>query len=269
MLALRFRLAAPAAYCLAAVFAFSVGILSEAVQIVGPRDADILDLARNMVGILGFLSIAASLDPKIQISNNLLVKRAFALAAWSLFAVSVWPTLWFSYGIGAQKAALPQLLTFERSWESEMLEETDYIRTSLIDAPANWPVQNGTVAMLEIIIPHERVFAFAPYPDWSDYGDFSFVASSATDRPIHFTARVHYSHQDWQQHDHFDTAISVGPSPKRISIPVHSVRVGPAGGIRVRASVAKVTLEIDVPAKGDALILDEFRLGYVNTRPAD
>ena len=53
------------AYLSALGFVFVLALGSEAVQIIGPRNADLADFGRGMLGAIGFLALVASSDPKL------------------------------------------------------------------------------------------------------------------------------------------------------------------------------------------------------------
>ena len=65
------KLVAPArAYFMAATIVVIVAAVGEALQVSGSRDADLRDLASDMLGMAGFLAMAAAFDDELRAQSK-------------------------------------------------------------------------------------------------------------------------------------------------------------------------------------------------------
>ena len=113
MFSLRKLVAPPRAYFVAAAIVVMVAVVGEAIQIQGPRDADLRDFASDMVGMTGFLAVVAAFDDELR-KQSARVSRLWLIVAAPLLYASIQPPIWYAYTIAAREQAIPLLLGFER-----------------------------------------------------------------------------------------------------------------------------------------------------------
>lgn len=168
-------------YLYAGAISMAIGVLSEAAQIPGPRDASASDLVADLLGTVAGLGLLAVFDA--------LVRKRFNRWAWlGVGAVTVVtgffafaPAVGYAYAGTAQWQAMPTILTFERIWERASFRQTAHVRPTRMPAPQNWPV-SGNIAKATEAGHLRTLIRIEPNSDWHAYRELSFVAASADDR---------------------------------------------------------------------------------------
>ena len=69
-----------------------VAVVGEAIQILGPRDADLRDLASDMVGMTGFLAVAAAFDGELRVQFQNVSPLWLIIVAAPLLYASIQPS---------------------------------------------------------------------------------------------------------------------------------------------------------------------------------
>jgi len=177
MLLLRKTERPEAAYVKAAAFAIVLAAVSEAAQIPGPREAEIRDLVTDALGIVAFLGIAAIFDRGIRskFGNGRVIM--LALISIPAFALTLKPTVWLSYAIVKREQELPQILSFDKSWEQTYSSAVGG-PLEIVPAPDGWPADSGNIARLHSSGRWGLMLHIRPHPDWSDYAALSFIAAT-------------------------------------------------------------------------------------------
>ena len=104
-------------YLIAAMVAGFIGLVSEVVQIPGPRDASASDLLADLVGITAGLGCIAVFDRSIRQKAKRWHLVGLGTAATIATAVAFVPTVLYAYAAVSQWRAMPVILSFERFWE--------------------------------------------------------------------------------------------------------------------------------------------------------
>jgi VanZ family protein len=179
----RFRGAPSARFLKAASLTMLLAVLAEASQLLaGSRAAQLTDLISDALGIIGFLGFAAVLDRDVRGAVGIPGTTVFALGSIAAIAAAIAPTAWLTYALIMRQQSLPQLLTFEGSWERAFArgELADF---EVIPAPDGWPEGSGNIARLESSGRFAMMLHLAPYPDWSNHVAMSFVAATTDGEP--------------------------------------------------------------------------------------
>ena len=164
-------------YFIAGSIAMAIGLLSEIAQIPGTRDAQVMDLAIDALGIFGALGGTAAFDSRVRRSFSKLQRLALPTLAGIALGIACIPTLWYGYALLEQKRAFPKLLTFDHSWEQAAFGQLDGERPGVIDSPDNWG-GSGKVARAEEKGRFGIFLSLHPLPDWRDYSRLSFTLAA-------------------------------------------------------------------------------------------
>ena len=249
------------AYTLAALSAIGIGVLAEAAQIPGPRDAQISDLVVDATGIAGALAITATFDPFFDNILGKLQKVLLTAFSFIALAVALIPSAWYGYLIMSQHALMPQLLTFEHAWESATYWQTNDRDPELVDAPDEWPGPGGSVALASESGHHGILIRINPYPDWSGFSALTFVAASASHsvhklaivvkdiRPIGGSSSKRYYHEFF-----------VGPDPIRYVVTMAELQAPNSGRPFDLSHVHTIILSAAIPGNDVSVLIDDFRL---------
>ncbi len=245
-LVLRWQFPGRRNYLAAGLVTFVFGLISEAAQIPGPRDAQLKDLFVDSLGIFGAIGLLAAINAGV--SRDLRPALRVSLFATALIALSVacLPTLWLSYAMFRQQLDFPQVLTFESLWERSTFGQTASSRPSVVDAPEDWPVDGEHVAWSEESGRWGIFISIKPAPDWRGYSSLTFWAAS-TNHP--FTLGIGLRDMDGSR---FYTAEPIGLVPRRVTIELPSK-------LNLSA-IESITLSADSPGSGATLLVDDFQL---------
>jgi len=247
-------------YVLAAGIALGIGLLSEAAQIPGPRDAQKADVITDALGIIGAIGIAAAFDRQVRIIFPMWARLTLPVVASMGLISAVGPTVWFGYALVQQHKAFPVLLSFEHRWETATFDQSDEDWATLIPAPDNWPGSGSTIVHGGDYGRFGYFLSLHPLPDWQGFGRIVFVAASVGDA---FSLDLDIRdgrHDDNDESNEFLRTFQVGPEPQEYSITFAEIKTGTQTGQFDFSQVDKVVFSASKPSKGHQLLLDNIRL---------
>jgi hypothetical protein len=210
-----------------------VGGLSEVAQIPGPRNADVLDVARDAVGAFCFLSLYAIRDQRL--GNVWTVWGRWSRAAVAVVALAVlilswssairWPVAYYR-----RNATFPILATFDSRVERLFWTTRNATLTPSV-APPNWSRSvDGTVGQL-ISDPSTRSgFAInKAYPNWSGYESLTLSVYLDSDTSATFIVQIEDSHFRGARGDRFTFSTEIEPGANVLVVPLENSSHLPGG----------------------------------------
>ena len=218
----------------------------------GPRDADLLDLMTNVMGIFAGLALVASFDREVDLGDSPWPRRLVAVAAVAAMAYVLAPTLWLTAAATARKTNLPVLLSFESTLETRLYRGMGAPAPVRVLAPASWPAEGKLVGRGTASGRWGTMIAMSPYPDWRDYDAVSFVVASATDEPV--SIGISLRSRTKRYYRRFDA----GPEPARVRIAFDDIRAK-----RPDFDFSKIRIFIvsaAEPGEPYVVLFDDFRL---------
>lgn len=214
----RFKRGTVATYINAGAATMLLAVLAEAAQIPGGREAQLEDLLTDALGIVGFLGCAAALDRKVLAAVGGPRSVVLALIGVPALIAAVASTIWLTYALVMREQSMPQLLSFDRPWETTYAfgDKVDY---DVILAPDGWPERSGSIARLNSAGDFGLMLHLHAYPDWSDYAAVSFVAGTTGSE----TRRIALGFwglkpDDGSKPGRYYTRVKIGPVPTRYCI---------------------------------------------------
>lgn len=250
-------------YIAAGGAAFAIGLLSEASQIPGPRDAQVIDLVVDGIGIYGPLALFAVFGNELSFPAAKGVRALIGLSALAALATAFTPTLWYSYALYAQQTAMPTILTFEEAWESETYRQTDNRNPETVPAPANWPDAEATVAFARADGDDGILLQILPDPDWRGYQAVSFVAASSTGKTHTIDVILRDMRTEHENHStRLQTEIQVGPQAARHTIAFRDMLTVHSDGPLDLEHIESLTLSAAHPGDDVAVFVDDFRVEH-------
>jgi len=257
----RNRFAFPMQLLIAGSIAGGIAVISELAQVPGPRNAQVIDLVVDGIGIAAGLGAMILLDG--QLRTRLLRRQKAAIIFVTAIAMTITflPSVWFAYSLFERQRAVPELLTFEHSWENSILGLRDDSDSEVIERPQNWPVEGDSIARLSEAGKHGILIRVFPYPDWRGFRSVSFVASSTSET----THRVGVSIRDMQRkkgEPEFRSyqVIDVGKEPERFTFEFDSLTDNDSVRAFDLEHVEAVVLSAAEPGSGVEILADDFRL---------
>jgi len=255
-------------YRRALVATLILGVGLEATQILGPRDADFVDLLRNTAGVCASLAIALALDRTPHPLNRSRRRRAALLAAASaMLAPVAFPLVSLGMAMRQRDAAMPVLCDFDAGWSRRFWKVHD-ATVQVIAPPPSW-----TSAVRRAPRPVERVarldFQNATYPgftiaeparDWSRYENLRFDIYSELDSAVTLVLRIDDAHAYQRYEDRFQSAVVVHPGTNDVRVALANVRAGPKDRVLDLRRVRSVTLFAHRPGRAFSLYVGDFRL---------
>jgi hypothetical protein len=248
-------------YIAAGGTAFAIGLISEAAQIPGPRDAQIIDLVVDGIGIYGPLALFAIFSSELALVATRGMRTLIGLSGLLAFGATFAPTLWYGYALYAQQAAMPAVLTFEEPWESETYRQTEHRNPETVLAPGNWPDPESTVAFAKETGKNGILIQILPDPDWRGYRAVSFIAASTSDTTHAIDVDLRDMHTEDERHStRLKTRILVGPEVKRHTIAFENMITIRGDGPLDPEHIESLTLSASIPGDDVAIFVDDFRL---------
>lgn len=250
----------PRNYFFAAATAFAVGVLSEASQIPGPRDAEFSDLVVNSIGILSGLGVIALFDPATRYAVGRRYRFTFAVVTLAALAYTLVPTLRLSYAWAQQLRSMPVILEFESAWERQTYSQPRRMRPVLEAAPPNWPVPGSTIARSSEQGRWSIFLAVEPARDWSAYTKLSFIAASDSDS-LALAVGIRDMRPDRTTYENkYYERITVNRVPSRYYLSLEDIPVEPGQRPFDLAHVGSLVFSASEPGSNAQLILDDIRL---------
>jgi len=237
-----------------------IGLLSELAQIPGPRDAQIVDIIVDALGIFGAVGIVASFDRSVRILAPVWARMTLPAVAGLGLVIAVAPAIWFSYALIEQKRAFPALLTFEHRWETATFDQTGRKSADRIRAPDNWPGSGSTVVRGGDYGRWGFFLSLHPLPDWRGYDRIDFIAASVGEAFSLDLDIIDRHPDDSDASNRFIKSFQVGPDPQKFSITFAQIKAGTDTGQFDFSRVDAVVFSAENPGDGHQLLLDDLRL---------
>lgn len=248
-------------YLHAAVVSMTIGVLSEAVQIPGSRDASASDLILDAAGILAGLGAIAIFDRDLRSRLTDRFRLGLGIISMLALVVTFSRTAFFGYAAWSQDRAMPTLLAFENAWEGSIYRQPSLRSPKLLEAPAEWPQGSNHIALATEAGRAGIFIQVEPYSDWSDYSTLSFILASGEDTIQDVQISVRDVRQKGERRSNrYVERLRVDPKPRRYEIDLSVVQEVNNGRPFNIANIDSITLSTTEPGSGVSLYLDDFRL---------
>ncbi len=251
-------------YLIAFVGATVLGLLTELGQIIGPRDASLMDFVNDVIGALAFLGVAATFDRSFgeQSWLRLPFKRsAIRLAFTALFLTAYIPFVILALAHLHRRAQFPVIMDFESylDWQFVGWKEAKF---DIVTTPPAWSGNTSRrVGSLLLLPARSSNFDIEyPYPRWRGYQSFSFEVFSAADSVYEIGFRIDDSRHNLEDWDRYGRRLTIMPGLNRYVIPLADVENAPAGRKMDMESIANIILFSSQLRQPLQLYLDNLRL---------
>ena len=251
-------------YLLALIATGLIAAATEAVQYFGARDADVIDLVRDLAGAVSFLAVCWSLDSGNRRARGNGENRAiplFRLFGVLLLSAAFVPLALWGCAYLHRSAAFPRICSFESYWESKFLVALD-AELQFVAPPAAWTTAGGDrVAMLTLFpAKYPGVAVAEPYPDWHGYEFFGFEIYSELQDTVSLALRINDVHHTNDYHDRYNKAITVIPGLNHFCFSLEEIRTAPRSREMDMRHVGAITLFALGPTEAFSVYVDDIRL---------
>ena len=193
----------------------TVAVGTEALQIVTPRDSDLSDFGRDLLGLAAGIAITATWKRS---RRARLVGMLTALVCLSGPAI---PAVQASAVLIARQERLPVLLEFRQPWERRLL--------TLQDATLDFEPgpDGGTAGRITFTGGNYPGIALVEPPhDWTRYDRLSFDVQSVDERTLLLVVRVDDAHHDGEYEDRYQQSFVATPEWTTVDVDLDAVRTG-------------------------------------------
>ena len=229
-----------------------LGAAAEALQLVGPRDADLGDVLRNLAGAGGFLVVAATLDDRLGWPARRGLAVGLRSASIGMLAATVAPMLALGKAYLERNRAFPLLCSFDAAWERRFLE-TERAELSVSQLPDKWrpdpanragrlTFRAGRLGGLELE---------EPYPDWTCCERLSLTVYWDSQAPVMLLVRV--ASGPGPEPSRVTRRVTIEPGVNRLSIPLAEL----ASDLR---RVRQLELYAERPAESFSVYVDDIQI---------
>jgi VanZ family protein len=247
------------AFCAATVLAGG----TELVQFFGPRDADLNDVALDLLGAGVALGVVATFDRRLaglRIQRPWF-KRAIRFGA-AVVLVSVFvPVLLWAEAYRQRNERFPTLCGFDTYWESKFLINNDSEFT-LTDPPSRWnPPGGGKVGRwFGQGGAYPSLGLREPCPDWRGYESLRISLYSIEDDPVRISITICDERHIRKFSDRFTGSYVLEQGVNEIEIDLDDVRRSPKTREMDMATITEVTIYSRNPVRPFTVFVDDMRL---------
>jgi hypothetical protein len=236
---------------------FALGIVSEAAQISGPRDASLEDLFSNWLGASGTLLVAIAFLPKTLANNK--SRLSVSLAGLAILAFALFPLLKVSAAYAEQYIQKPVLVSFD-SLLPRTFVRPQHSTLTIVKLPSGNEVV-GRVSLTDGAWPGLIIHDI--WPDWSPYSELVVDLHLDAEAPLEIHFRVHdKQHQVGEQpyNDRFNLTRELQPGRQTLRIPLEQIRIAPRDREMDLSQIAGMVLFCSTGQAGRDFQLVEIRL---------
>ena len=249
---------------LAYSWAFALSILlalaAEAAQIIGPRGTSVGDLGWDLVGISGFLALAACVDSRARRNLSTSGLALLLVVGVTATGAAVGPVAQDARVLISRARAMPVIASFDHSWEAGIYRSSAPTQLSIVEPPAEWPIQDGKIIAVDLAPIRYSGVTIDAFPNWSGFNSLSFLAASTDGKTHELVIRIHDAEHNQEYGDRFNRNFTIGPNAVRYRITLEDIRHGvSAREFDVSRVAGIVVFKVDATGN-ERLLFDDFRL---------
>jgi VanZ family protein len=217
------------------VAAFSItlfaGITVELIQLVIHRDADIVDVLRDFIGIVSFLGIYAVVDPDLRnywVLKGKVLKRGILMVGVFIMLSGLIPLSNLMIAYIYRNESFPVLIDFNKRWTNTFIS-TSHAQLDIL-AESNNPgiFNNKQFARLRLEqSKYPGLTMLEPVSDWSGFSYLNFSIYSEEMASFDLIVRVHDKYHNQTYNDRFNKRLRINHGINNIKIPLVSIRFAP------------------------------------------
>ena len=234
----------------------SVAILTELGQILTHREPSLVDIVRNISGILIGLGVYAFFDTRLIAmgGHRWHVGRVGVLAFTMLvLLLTLTPLLNLAYAYKQRNQAFPLINDFQSGWGRQFINLNQAVLTQV---SASYGLVTGEKHSASQLVLKPGIYPgisiVEPFPDWSAYETLSLELYSLEAETFNLVLRIHDSRHNRDYYDRFNQVLTVIPGVNRYLIPLSRVEQAPRSRMMDIERISGVILfahRLDKPLK--------------------
>jgi hypothetical protein len=234
-------------YLAAGSISLLCGIAVECVQLFSGRDADAVDVIRDVAGILVALGLCAGFDPwpgwLRQAPWRIPLRYLLPGLAAVLALASSYPLVSLAWAYHQRAQAFPVIFDPAANWSHPFIRLQHATLENAGKDPACRATANaGRVGLRLERVRYAGISIIEPMPDWRGHERLALEVYSPQPVPLELTLRIHDARHDQAFTDRFNRRLTLAPGENRIHIPLLEVREAPAGRRMDMAHIAGIML---------------------------
>jgi VanZ family protein len=246
-------------YALAWVGTLFLGAGTELAQLLCARDADVRDVARDVLGATAALLFASALRP----ATDGLIRWRWPriLAGLGLLGVAFSPVAMLGLAYAERDAAFPRICDFDGGWFRRFAGVID-ARMTVVGRRWECGPKGGEHVVEITLLPSDYpgFWIREPVADWSAFRTLEFEVYSDLSTDQELVLRIDDAGHNGRYEDRFDRTIVIRPGCNPVVVPLADVRAAPRGRAMDMTQIRHVGLFAVRPSVPMTLYLTSFRL---------
>lgn len=251
-------------YIWAAIITTLLGGITEFIQIFSERDADLVDFARDVAGVVFMMCCCVLRNPgsKQNIGFWILKTRVvIASIALAVLMVCSYPVVLMGATYFSRNKSFPVIFNFDSAWESYFYRTKGALIT-VVDRPEEWPgLDNDMVGQIIYdVVPYPTFSMKEPCRDWSKYKSLNFEIFSMNDTTIELAIRIDDVHHNNDFNDRFNTKCLVDSGFNEFQISLNHISQSPANRELDISSITAIMYFLVEPQSRCTIYIDNIGL---------
>ncbi len=248
----------------AGVVASFVGGLTEFIQYFTPRDASVLDMIYNELGITSFLLFAATIDPKMQqypLLKSLAGRNWVRLGSVLIVSCAFISFATITLAHARRQAQFPVISNFDSYLDHNFVLGSN-ATIDFVDPPTEWN-SNKSDGVVRWHSDGKLLSALTiqyPYPVWTGYSSFHFEIFSDEQRDLHVFLRINDVAHNFEYDDRYNSELTVKPGLNQFTVSLADVVDLPDGRQMDMTSIANIILFTSGRQAPHTLYVDNIEL---------
>ncbi len=231
------------------ITAFAISLLTgvgiELLQLLMHREASVVDIMRDLAGIIVGLGLYASVDPEFRRYSLMSGKRlrtGVVMLCCCVFIASMLPLAYLSAAYMQRKAAFPVVFELSSNWIRPFLR----LNNATIKPPEDNEIRvDGENRLSRIDLKrgaYPGISIIETAPDWSAYKTLKIVVHSKLTQPFELVLRIHDNKHDYTYDDRFNKAMTINKGSNYFYIPLEDIKNSPANREMNMTQIREMTI---------------------------
>ena len=233
-------------YLVAGLVCLAAGIAAELVQLLSDRNFALIDIVRDLGGIVVAIGLFAVFDPQMKpvwIRHHSMLRIGTFTLACCLLVISLYPLASLAFALRERQMAFPIIMDLQSDWSGSFLQ---FNHAMLSGQPDTEICQSGGEEQLTSLTyktaRYPGISIIDPYPDWRAYDHLAFTIYTTTPRPFTLYLRIH---DQWYVQDYSDSytrKLEISNGFSHFRIPLEEIMQGPPERELDMSSISKIML---------------------------